>query len=146
MKRIISLTLLICLSIIILSACNNDVSKIDEIELEIGNSTRFTQQEIMNSVHTVIKTFNTDYSGCTLTHLWYDEEKTEAMLNSYMKNGRGSVNGVDRENVIVLLSNFEVGSFGHCQSLESDTIYKNWNWILIRDTKDGNWRVDDKGF
>jgi len=146
MKRTILLILLVCLSIIFLSACSDDVSKIDRIELEIGNSVRFTQKEIMNAVHDVIKTFNADFSGCTLTHLWYDEEKSEAILNSYITTGRGSVNGIDRENVIVLLSNFEVGSSGHCQSLESNNTYKNWNWILIRDTKNGTWRVDDKGF
>ncbi|AGF55703.1 hypothetical protein Cspa_c19350 [Clostridium saccharoperbutylacetonicum N1-4(HMT)] len=63
-----------------------------------------------------------------------------------MKNGRGSVNGVKTENVIVLLSNFDVDSSGGDGSLNPNSTYDNYNWILIRDSKTDSWKVDDRGY
>ena len=50
-----------------------------------------------------------DFIDCELTELWYDEEKSNKEVNSYMTSGRGSTNGVDSKNVIVLHSNFNTG-------------------------------------
>jgi len=68
------------------------------------------------------------------------------MINTYMNNGRGQSNGVERKNVIVLISNFDVGSAGHSPSLNSDSTYSDYSWILIRDSKVEPWRVDDSGY
>lgn len=63
-----------------------------------------------------------------------------------MKNGKGSENGVKAENVIVLLSNFDVDSSGGDGSFEPNSTQSKWNWILIRDSKTDHWRVDDWGY
>lgn len=63
-----------------------------------------------------------------------------------MKNGRGSVNGAKAENVIVFLSNFDVGSSDGDGTLNLNSTYSDWKWILIRDSKTGNWKVDDIGY
>jgi hypothetical protein len=46
----------------------------------------------------------------------------------------------------VLLSDFNVDSSGGDGSLNPNSTYGGWNWILIRDSKTGNWRVDDWGY
>lgn len=78
--------------------------------------------------------------------MWYDEEKSNNFISDYLKNGRGSVNGVKHKNVIALLSNFDVDSSGGDGSLNPNSTYSNWNWILIRDSKTGIWKVDDWGY
>ncbi|NRT63569.1 hypothetical protein B0P06_000187 [Clostridium saccharoperbutylacetonicum] len=56
------------------------------------------------------------------------------------------MNGVKTENVIVLLSNFDVDSSGGDGSLNPNSTYDNYNWILIRDSKTDSWKVDDRGY
>jgi hypothetical protein len=63
-----------------------------------------------------------------------------------MNYGRGSSNGVESENVIVLFSDFSVDASGGDGSFNPNETYTNWSWILIRDRPNGNWRVDDWGY
>ena len=110
-----------------------------------ATSTKFSNNEINDAMDCVKKKFK-DFKGCELTDLWYDEEKSDAFIEGYLESGEGSINGVDAENVIVLLSNFNVDSTGGDGSLNPNSTYSNWNWILIRDRKTGNWLVDDWGY
>lgn len=80
---------------------------------------------------------------CELTDLWYDKVKSDRIIDSYMKYGNGSVNGVKRENVVVIMSDLKTGE--NTWSLEPNTIYTDWNWILIRDDENSEWVVDDYG-
>lgn len=143
MKKIVSL---ICLMLVMFSlvACKQ-VGKTNSISVNIEKSNKFSEEEINNAVSCVKKKFK-DFKGCTLTNLWYDEEKSNDFIKGYLSNGKGSVNGVKPENVIVLLSNFDVDSSGGDGSLNPNSTYSNWNWILIRDSKTGNWRCDDWGY
>lgn len=108
-------------------------------------STKFSEEKINDAKKCVEKKFK-DSKGCNLTKLWYDEEKSNNFIKGYLKSGKGSVNGVEAENVIVLLSNFDVDSSGGDGSLNPNSTYSNWNWILIWDSKTGNWQVDDWGY
>ncbi|MHC1683059.1 MAG: DUF4829 domain-containing protein [Clostridiaceae bacterium] len=126
------------------SACSK-VGKTDNVEVSIGNSDKFSENEINDAVNCVKESFKS-YKGCTLTKLWYDEEKSNQEIESYMKYGRGSVNGVKPENVIILLSNFDVDSSGGDGSLNPNSTYGDYNWILIRDSETGKWKVDDRGY
>jgi len=146
MKKNVIVYVLITTIFILLSACADDTGKIGDIEVDIGSSSIFSRDEIMDAAKVITEHFSFNFNGCTLTHLWYNEEQSENMLNAYMTNGRGSINGVDRKNVIVILSNFDVGTSGHSPSLDSGTTYEKWNWILIRDSKNDSWRVDDSGY
>jgi len=86
-----------------------------------------------------------DLGICELKALWYDETFSETEKRNYITRGRGSVNDVDIDNVIILRSEFHVPETGACPSFEPDTTY-NWMWILIRDSHVGEWRIDDKGY
>ncbi len=63
-----------------------------------------------------------------------------------MSSGHGSFNGVSKNNVIVLLSEFDVDSSGGNGSLNPNSTYNNWMWIHIRDSSKGEWQVDDWGY
>ena len=108
-------------------------------------TTRFTNDEIDAAMECVREEFK-NFEGCKLTDLWYDEKESMAITESYMQYGRGSTNGVAEENIIVLISNFDVDKSGGDGSLTPGTTYDNWSWTLIRDDKAGQWKVDDYGY
>ncbi|MBC2801520.1 DUF4829 domain-containing protein [Campylobacter jejuni] len=78
--------------------------------------------------------------------MWYDEEKSNYLIDSYLENGRGLTNGVKEENVIILLSNFDVDGSGDNPVLNPNTTYSDYQWILIRDSKNNVWKIDDFGY
>ena len=129
--------------ILLLSTYNN--GNTDQVKVTIGDSKKFSKTEIQSAVDCVLKKFK-NYDGRTLTDLWYEEGRSNLMVDGYMSNGRGSVNGVKKSNVIVLLSNFKVDSSGPNIGFNSNSIVSGWNWILIRDDKSGSWKVDDSGY
>lgn len=141
MKRLLSIfcLFLICLT---LSSCTQSAGKSDNTVIDTGKSSKFSNKEIQSAANCVTNKFK-DFKGCKLTKLWYDEKSSNQQIEGYISNGKGSINGVKAENVIVLSSNFDVDSRGGDGSLNPNSTYKNWNWILIRDSKEGNWKVDD---
>lgn len=113
--------------------------------VSIGASTKFSEEEINAAIDAVKEKFK-DFQGCKLNKLWYDEEKSNKFTDGYLKYGKGSVKEVKDENVIVLLSEFRVNSSGGDGGFEPNSIQSDWNWVLVRDSKTGNWRVDDWGY
>ena len=143
MRKVVSF---LCLILVVVSfVVYKQVGKTDNVVVSIGATDKFSENELNDAVNCVEKSFKS-YKGCTLTKLWYDEKKSDQFIEGYLKNGRGSVNGVKPENVIVLLSNFDVDPSGGDGSLNPNSTYDNYNWILIRDSKTDNWKVDDRGY
>jgi beta-lactamase regulating signal transducer with metallopeptidase domain len=77
-----------------------------------------------------------------LENLWYSHYRCAAMRESYLRNGRGGVNGVEPENVLVLFCDYTL--------LEApgreEQFFTDWMLILIRDDADSPWRIDDQGY
>jgi len=126
-----------------MAACGN-AGRTNNVRVLGGKSTKFNAAEIEAAQDCVLKKFK-DFEGCDLEKLWYDEESSDVHIESYLSTGRGSENGVNKENVIILLSNFRVDSTGG-GGFNPNSTYTDWNWILIRDDKSGAWRVDDWGY
>lgn len=110
-----------------------------------GPSDKFSEKEIRSAMGSVIAKFE-DFKGCELTRLWYDEKKSDHQIESYMTNGRGAGSGVSRDNMIVVYSDFSVDSSGGDGSLNPNSTYTDWCWILVRDHEKGKWEVDDWGY
>jgi len=143
MKRALMIVLVftLCLG---LSSCVKSKTT-NNVKIDYGTSTVFSDSEIKSAVNTVIKKFK-DFKGCDLQKLYYDEEKSNDVVQGYMSGGKGSINGVKEENVIVLFSDFRVDSSGGDGSLNPNSTYTDWNWILIRDSKTSEWKVDGWGY
>ncbi|WP_083878957.1 DUF4829 domain-containing protein [Acetivibrio cellulolyticus] len=82
----------------------------------------------------------------TRTLLSVDYNPEDPMRQSYVTNGRGSVNGIKKENVIVFKVNFNVKYPKGITGPFNEGEYKNWSFILIRDGKDSTWLIDDQGY
>ena len=142
MKKIFTYLSMI-LMIFLLVGCNQN-NKPTDIKVDIGESTKFSKEEIDNAVDCLKRSF--DFEACTLTKIYYNEEISNTAVEDYLQFGNGSVNKVKAENVIVLLSDFDVDNSGDNPVLNPWETYTNYNWILIRDDKNSNWKVDDWGF
>lgn len=142
MKKIFTYLSMI-LMIFSLVGCNQN-NKSTNIKLDIGESTKFSKEEIDNAVDCLKRSF--DFEACTLTKIYYNEEISNTAVEDYLQFGNGSVNKVKAENVIVLLSDFDVDNSGDNPVLNPGESYTNYNWILIRDDKNSDWKVDDCGF
>ena len=142
MKKIV-IYLSMILMIFSLVGCNQN-NKPTNIKLDIGESTKFSKEEIDNAVDCLKRSF--DFEACTLTKIYYNEEISNTAVEDYLQFGNGSVNKVKAENVIVLLSDFDVDNSGDNPVLNPGETYTNYNWILIRDDKNSDWKVDDCGF
>lgn len=143
MKKVLFYLFLI-LMVFSLMACKQ-AGKTNKVVVSSGESVKFSNTEVNSAIDCVKEKFK-DFEGCNLTKLWYDEERSNSIIEGYLSNGKGSVNSVKIENVIILLSNFDVDSSGGDGGFNPNSTYSNWNWILIRDSKTGNWRVDDWGY
>ncbi|HHQ4154728.1 DUF4829 domain-containing protein [Clostridium perfringens] len=132
------------LTLLPLTSFNINKNTDNNVIIDIGNSTRFTEEEISKALNVVIDNF--EFPACTLTKVIYDEEKSNLITKSYLTNGRGSTNGVIPENVIVVLCNFDVDSSKNNPVFEPNTTYTDFSWTLIRIDKSSNWEIDAQGY
>lgn len=131
--------MLFCIILLLFSlvACKQGNTTNDLIR-DIGRSSKFTEKEITEAIDSVIDNFS--FLASTLTKVWYDEEKSNSYIISYLKDG------IKSENIIVLLSNFDVDGSGDNPVLNSNSTYTDYQWILIRDNSTSDWRIDDWGY
>lgn len=122
----------------------NEASISDELITYIGDSDKFDKEEIENAIKIVKENFS--FPASTLTKIRYNEELSDKFTKMYLEDGRGLVNGVKAENVIVLLSNFDVDDSGDNLVLNADSTYEDYQWALIRDNKTSDWKIDDSGY
>ena len=73
-----------------------------------------------------------------MTKLWYDENVCKLEQEDWKTQ-------YQTDDVVVLLSDFEVGKRGGDGSLTPGTTYRNWEWILIRNTG-GEWEIKTWGY
>ena len=88
-------------------------------------------------MHQVIDYFNENFKGCTLKEIYYagdNENYFKEILQQY---------GADE--AIVLTSTFDVYGSGGDGSLNPNSTYKDWIWLLVRN-KQGEWKHVDHGY
>ena len=135
--------LTIVLVMFLFVGCSTD-TKTNNIKLQIGESSKFSKQEINKAVDCLTQNF--DFPASTLTKISYDETKSNKAVDDYLKFGKGSENKSKPENIIVLLSDFDVDNSGDNPVLNPGETYVDYQWILIRDNKNSNWKIDDWGY
>ncbi len=89
MKKIaFSLVFILLVSFV---ACKQ-VGKTNNALVSIEQSDKFSEREINDAINCVKEKFK-DFEGCSLTKLWYDEEKSNNFIEGYLTGGKGSVSG-----------------------------------------------------
>lgn len=96
-----------------------------EVQVITGESEVFTEREIENAMEAAMNHFRKEFDGCTMTKIEYDEKKTsEAAVEWAQQYGA--------DEAIVLYSSFDVDASGGDGSLNPNSTYNNWQWILTR--------------
>jgi hypothetical protein len=121
-----------CLS----AGCQNSLQA--GINISKGQSEKFSSEEIDSAIDCVIAEFNENFKGNTMTDIWYDEEKSNTLGRNYSAYGEN--------NVIILLSNIKSGGSDVCGGFDPNQTYSDFNWILVRDSKDDAWKVKTSGY
>lgn len=127
---------LVCLAgILLLALCACAPSADRNIEY---NSARYTDAEIAAAIDAATAYFHKNFTGCTLTEITYGgDERTQAHEEWAARH--------DADEVIVLLSSFDVDASGGDGSLNPNSTYDNWMWIMVR-SNGGAWRHADHGY
>ena len=82
--------------------------------------------------------FEKNFEGCTLTEITYlGDDKLDDWQEFAERN--------NADDVMVLVSSFNVDASGGDGSLNPNSTYTNWKWILVR-TNGGKWEHVDHGY
>ena len=134
MRKILALGLVL-FSMLSLVACGGNVTNCKVTEC---SSAIYSDDEIESAIRVAKNYFALNFDGCTLTEIGYlGDDKLDGYQEFADRNGA--------DDVIVLVSTFNVDSSGGDGSLNPNSTYTNWNWILIR-TDGGLWRHIDHGY
>lgn len=116
----------------------NKGGDISNVKRTMTASEVYSEQDINDAMDIVEKYFKSSFKGCTLTDLWYEENVSVPVSKGWAKQ-------YDSDESIVLLSNFYVDSSGGDGSLNPDSTYKDWQWILVRNNG-GEWELKTWGY
>lgn len=98
----------------------------------------YPEKEIHHIMDLVEETFRSEFSGCYLIELKYDE----ALSNLYNAEW---IQQYHADHAIILTSVFDVGSSGGDGSLNPNSTYSNWQWILTK-TGQNDWVLQTWGY
>lgn len=115
---------------------DENINNVTEI---IVKSEIYNEKDIKDAMNIVKKKFKSEFKGCILTDLWYDENVSTTSADEWTKQ-------YNVEEAIVLLSNFNVDSSGGDGSLNPNTTYTEWQWILVRDNSNNKWELKTWGY
>ena len=134
MKKLIALMMAL-LCVMSLVGCGGDVKNVKITEY---TSEKYSNDEIKDAIDVAIDYFTKEFEGCTLTEITYlgDDENDDWQEFADRNNAT---------DVIVLVSSFDVDASGGDGSLNPNSTYTNWKWILVR-TDGGKWKHVDHGY
>ena len=123
------------LLVLLTAGCRGNVSDVKVLEYK---SDIYSEEEIEEAIEVVKKYFRLEFSGCTLTEITYaGDDKILSYEDWATRN--------DADEVIVLISSFDVDASGGDGSLNPNSTYSNWSWILARRNGE-KWQHVDHGY
>ena len=138
-KKIVSLLILLALVLAVVVAVFALLGgKTHALHREIGSSEQYTAMDIRNAMWVVEWRFRLGFRGCSLLELTYDEAFSA-------DRGREWAEQYGEEEAIVLTSCYEVGESGGNGSLNPNSTYRDWQWILTR-SGGGFWKLRTCGY
>lgn len=138
--------LLLCIAAVLLLCGCGDVSGVHITDVP---SELYTQEDINAAIRVIMRDFFQDWDNCSLREIRYAGD--EILLEPY-EDGSNELQywtGLyNADEAIILMSDFYVSpaaEYDPENTLAADTLYTDWNWILVRD-HGGAWRHMDHGY
>jgi len=98
----------------------------------------YSSEEIDAAIETITVEFDKEWKGCKLTEIYYAGDEISSAHQDWADRN-------DADEVIVLLSSFEVDASRGDGSLNPNSTYDDWMWILVRETGK-KWEHVDHGY
>lgn len=98
----------------------------------------YSEEEVNEAIAIVRKYFRKNFRGCELIELNYNEEDSKEAFDEWAKQ-------YNAEEAIILTSVFITNSKGGDGSLEPNSTYDNWQWILTKSGEE-NWTLQTWGY
>ena len=131
-----TILLILLTALLTLCACGGDVSKVNISIPE--ESDLYTTKEIEDAIDTAMDYFKKEFDGCTLTEI---ASAGDDRSNDYAEWAQR----IGGDEVIVLISSFDVDASGGDGSLNPNSTYTKWMWIMARQ-EGGKWQHVDHGY
>lgn len=132
--KIIAVFLVFIMCALSFVSCGN----VAEVLIVDSSSEIYSEDDIDSAIYTAVSYFRRHFDGCTLTEIGYaGDDEIEGYREFAVRNGA--------DEVIVLTSKFDVGTSGGDGSLNPNSTYTGWKWILVRKLG-GTWRHVDLGY
>ena len=135
MKNIRPLLVVVALAVLLSGCGRGDVSNVKILK---QSSDIYTDWEIRNAVEVAVQYFKSEFDGCKLLEIGYAGDDEGVAFHEWAEQ-------YDVDQVIILVSAFEVGPEGGDGSLNPNDTYKNWQWVLGR-TNGGRWKHLTHGY
>lgn len=123
--------------VLCLSGCGKG-GNIDSVKTHAVPSKMYSEEDIDAAIGVVEEEFAKSWSGCTLTEIYYAGDEASRDHQDWAARNHA-------DEVLVLLSSFDVDASGGNGSLNPNSTYDDWNWILVR-TDGGPWQEVDHGY
>ena len=137
MKKIVCIIATMAM-ILMLTACGSG-GNIDNVKVSDWKPSEiYTDNDIESAIQTVKDYFKREFKGCTLTKVGYVGDTFSDTFNEWADQYHA-------DEAIVLYSSFDVDSSGGDGSLEPNSTYENWQWILVR-SANGGWKHVTHGY
>ena len=98
----------------------------------------YTDNEIEAAFQTVKEYFSKEFDGCILTKLYYPGDTFAGEFSEWAAQ-------YEADEAIVIYSSFDVDSSGGDGSLEPNSTYEDWKWVLVR-SADEKWEHATHGY
>lgn len=139
MKKVNIFIILLTMALIFTGCVGNSGGIVDNVKTpDRKPSEIYSDDDIDKAFQTVKDYFKKEFDGCTLTKLYYPGDDHADEFKEWAKQ-------YDADEAIVISSSFDVDESGGDGSLNPNSTYDNWKWILVR-SKGGNWKHVDHGY
>ena len=104
----------------------------------VPSDAHYSEQDIRAAMRVAVRHFEKEFDGCKLLSICYDEAKVKDAEPEWAAQ-------YDADEAIVLLSSFHVDGSGGDGSLNANSDYTDWQWVLVR-SGGGNWQLKTWGY
>lgn len=115
-----------------------DRGNTSDCERMIGASVHYSETEVEQMMDVVEQAFRNAFQGCYLIELTYDEALSDLYCEEWAEQ-------YDADLAVILTSVFDVGASGGDGSLNPNSTYSNWEWILTK-TGQEDWILQTWGY
>ena len=119
-----------------LIGCSKEDKK-EEIDIQIGNSSIFKEEDIGQVINYVKENF---FIGAKILKIYYDEELSNKILST-----EDLYKDIEKENKIVVFTDFYVEKEGDNPVFSKGT-YNGYAWVFKRENNKSNWELINQGF